>query len=962
MSEKASAKRTSVNKRKSLLSELGINAGGAASGSTAIKTATSPPSTLGRKTTKPTSPSSSRTRALSSSPSPPTATRKGAPTPIKVDRTTVNGAANAPPSPNPKRRSSIVPTNSNTRASIVPTSSNTRASKTPLARRQSVNVSNSISGSSVGNKRLSTPVGIESLAEVQALKEKLIEKDKLILNLKENESKLKIQSQTDISELESKIQALENELKSRADKNSDDGDNQRIQKEIEEKLGKLHKAETDQLLQDHKEKLRSELADLKTSLHQENDRNIQRLEAEYSQKQEQLVKDHGLALSAQKEELTKELNNEKMLHETYIKEQESIITNLKQQIQEMEDTQSNSHLRKVQNELDSTATALKNLKRQSQHTTEALEKRYREEIRILQNGSDDTAQAWLEKTKSTQQQLDQLHDEIQRRDQAHAQVIDALKQTHAQEMDQLNEACENKETQIEEQSSQIESLLYQVEALQNSLEAATVRLEHTAKSSPTSSSNKDDINDSTTPHDPIKNIHQECLIRLDNKQKELEDLKLRMAEIKETHETQMNRMAHEKAKALQELRKKVSSLEQKLIAATPPSSPTRPNSGIVVGSGVLNEERLIRISEQHRKELRTMHEQYQFIVDTKNRELEDYAYRVKALVAAKQKDIERLQMENNKTIDKYRQYIEEYESRIGEYEQKSIKLQNKVTHWETISRNSNALLQDMKKGCAAHVDENAQLIRTGASAGIGEACAKEFAKQGSNLILAARRTERLEALKNEILQNHRDIKVDTMSLDVRQKKNIDTAISNLPQKNNIDILVNNAGLVIGLDHLVDVTEDAFDTMFETNVKGLVFLTQAILPGMKANNRGHIINIGSVAGKEAYPGGSIYCASKHAVDAITRSLIFELMDTPIRVSQICPGMVNTEFSTVRFDGDKEKADNVYKGVDPLIGQDIAELVTFTASRPPHVNICDMLVFPTAQAAATTVHRRTIDNKK
>jgi len=128
----------------------------------------------------------------------------------------------------------------------------------------------------------------------------------------------------------------------------------------------------------------------------------------------------------------------------------------------------------------------------------------------------------------------------------------------------------------------------------------------------------------------------------------------------------------------------------------------------------------------------------------------------------------------------------------------------------------------------------------------------------ANQILAARRSERLEALKKELLQQHKDITVDTLSLDVRQKKNIDTAISKLPQKNDIDILVNNAGLVIGLDHLSDVTEDAFDTMFETNVKGLVFLTQAILPGMKANNKGHIINIGSVAGKEAYPGGSIYC--------------------------------------------------------------------------------------------------------
>lgn len=166
-----------------------------------------------------------------------------------------------------------------------------------------------------------------------------------------------------------------------------------------------------------------------------------------------------------------------------------------------------------------------------------------------------------------------------------------------------------------------------------------------------------------------------------------------------------------------------------------------------------------------------------------------------------------------------------------------------------------------------------------------------------------------------------------MSLDVRQKKNIDEAISKLELKNDIDVLVNNAGLVIGLDHLSEVSEEAFDTMFETNVKGLVFLTQAILPGMKQNKKGHIINIGSVAGKEAYPGGSIYCGSKHAVDAITRSLLFELMDTPIRVSQICPGMVNTEFSTVRFKGDKDRADSVYKGVDPLVGQDIGMFFCF-----------------------------------
>lgn len=336
-----------------------------------------------------------------------------------------------------------------------------------------------------------------------------------------------------------------------------------------------------------------------------------------------------------------------------------MIAKLKDQIQSLEDAQTNSHLRKVQNELDTALTTLEEVKRQSQQNTEQLEKRYREEIRQLQNGSDDTAQAWLEKTRSAQQQVDQLYDQINSNEQNHANVVHTLKETHAEEIDQLTEALENKEAQIEEQSSQIEDLLFQVETLQNSLEAATVRLEHTAKSSPTSSSNRDDINNNT-PHDPVKHIHQECLDRVDAKQKELNDVKARLSEIKETHEAQLNRLGQEKANALQELRKTITSLEQKLAAATPPHSPTRSNSALLSGQGV-DEERLVRIAEQHRKEIQTMHEQYQKVVDTKDRELEDYAYRVKALVAAKQKDIEKLQIETNNTIDRYERDIEGYE-------------------------------------------------------------------------------------------------------------------------------------------------------------------------------------------------------------------------------------------------------------------------------------------------------------
>ncbi|ORZ25236.1 hypothetical protein BCR42DRAFT_479615 [Absidia repens] len=249
---------------------------------------------------------------------------------------------------------------------------------------------------------------------------------------------------------------------------------------------------------------------------------------------------------------------------------------------------------------------------------------------------------------------------------------------------------------------------------------------------------------------------------------------------------------------------------------------------------------------------------------------------------------------------------------------------------------------------------------TGASSGIGLATAHEFAKAGSNLILTARRVNRLDELKKELQQRYSGIQVHTVGLDMRDKSSIDKAVSSLPGDfKRVDILVNNAGLVLGMDPLEKVTEEAYTTMFDTNVKGLVFLTQAILPGMRERNQGHIVQLGSVAGKEAYPGGSIYCGTKHAVEAITRSLLFELMDTPIRVSQICPGMVETEFSKVRFGGDAEKADDVYKGMTPLVGQDIAELIVFTTSRPAHVNICDMLVFPTAQASARMVHRKNVD---
>ncbi|KAF9272846.1 hypothetical protein BGZ68_002045 [Mortierella alpina] len=245
------------------------------------------------------------------------------------------------------------------------------------------------------------------------------------------------------------------------------------------------------------------------------------------------------------------------------------------------------------------------------------------------------------------------------------------------------------------------------------------------------------------------------------------------------------------------------------------------------------------------------------------------------------------------------------------------------------------------------------VLITGASSGIGEACARHFAQAGSNLLLAARRQERLDSLKQELEAKYPTIKVSTYELDVRVKAKVNAAIEYF---GDVDILVNNAGLVIGLDKLEDITEEAMDTMLDTNVKGLVHVTQAVIPGMRARNKGHVINIGSVAGQQAYGNGSIYCATKAAVASITRALMHETIDTAIRVSEINPGLVETEFSVVRFRGDKEKADSVYKGLVPLNADDIAETVLFVAGRPDHVNIAEMLVFPTNQAAATSVYRK------
>lgn len=243
---------------------------------------------------------------------------------------------------------------------------------------------------------------------------------------------------------------------------------------------------------------------------------------------------------------------------------------------------------------------------------------------------------------------------------------------------------------------------------------------------------------------------------------------------------------------------------------------------------------------------------------------------------------------------------------------------------------------------------------TGASSGIGQSCARAFAAAGARLILCARRADRIDALAAE-LRSSSGTDVLGLALDVRDRAAVERTIAALPAEwRAIDILVNNAGLARGLDklHEGDVTD--WDEMIDTNVKGLLWMSRTIIPGMVERGSGHIINIGSIAGHEAYPRGAVYNASKFAVDAITKSLRMDLVDTPLRVSTVDPGLVETEFSLVRFRGDTARAEHVYSEIAALRPDDVADAVLYCATRPPHVSINQIVVMPTAQASALVKH--------
>ena len=244
------------------------------------------------------------------------------------------------------------------------------------------------------------------------------------------------------------------------------------------------------------------------------------------------------------------------------------------------------------------------------------------------------------------------------------------------------------------------------------------------------------------------------------------------------------------------------------------------------------------------------------------------------------------------------------------------------------------------------------MVITGATAGIGKAAAWQFGEMGCNLALTGRRKERLESIRDDLLECY-PIKVVTSDFDIRDREACRQFVDTL--QHPIDVLINNAGLALGMEGVHEADPDDWDRMIDTNVKGLLSMTRYVSEVMKQRQQGHIINIGSTASHDSYPGGSVYCATKHAVKAITEATKKDLHGSPIRVSMVSPGLVETEFSVVRFKGDEEKADQVYEGIQPLTPDDIAEIIVFVANRPSHVNIIDTIIYSVNQSSATMIDR-------
>ncbi len=245
---------------------------------------------------------------------------------------------------------------------------------------------------------------------------------------------------------------------------------------------------------------------------------------------------------------------------------------------------------------------------------------------------------------------------------------------------------------------------------------------------------------------------------------------------------------------------------------------------------------------------------------------------------------------------------------------------------------------------------------TGATSGIGEATAHKLALKGYNLIITGRREERLELLKGKLQEQNPTLKATTLVFDIRERESVHLALESLPNEwRNIDLLVNNAGLASGLEHIDCGNYENWDRMIDTNIKGVLNITQPIAKIMVSRGEGHIINVGSTAGVQVYENGAVYCASKHAMHALSQGMRIDLLKSGIKVSEVRPGMVDTEFSLVRFDGDKSRADGVYNGLKPLVADDIADVIAWIATLPKHVNINDIEVTPQAQASSYYVNR-------
>ena len=250
---------------------------------------------------------------------------------------------------------------------------------------------------------------------------------------------------------------------------------------------------------------------------------------------------------------------------------------------------------------------------------------------------------------------------------------------------------------------------------------------------------------------------------------------------------------------------------------------------------------------------------------------------------------------------------------------------------------------------------NKTILITGATSGFGKAIARRFAQDGNDLIITGRRETILTELSAELRKEY-GVEVLSLCFDVRVKEEVEFAISSLPEEwKDIDILVNNAGLAVGMNPVNEGVIDDWERMIDTNVKGLLYMTRFVSPLMVERKKGHIINIGSIAGKEVYPMGNVYCGSKFAVDAITKGTRIDLVTHNIKVTQVAPGAADTEFSLVRFKGDKKRADSVYKGFKPLLAEDVAEVVFYVTTLPPHVSIHDIVVMPTAQASAVNFYK-------